>query len=83
MFLDSKACYDCILVSLSNIVCQSQGLHEKVASLYTQTVQTIKYHPKHKLGISEEYSGHILLEPFHGVGQRSGNGGTRLGVCKQ
>ena len=77
MFLDAKACYDRILTSLANIVCQSQGLSKELTELYAQTLAAMEFHPKHQLGISSKSNGHNKPKPFHGSGQGSGDGGTR------
>ena len=79
MFLDAKACYDRIVMSLANIASRSQGLHQKLTKLYENTLTNMKYYPKHQLGISKKPNGHMKDKPFHGAGQGSGDGGTRWG----
>ena len=51
--------------------------------MYAQIVQEIIYFPKHKLGISKENNRHMHPDPFHGVGQGSGNGGTQWGFVTE
>ena len=77
MFLDAKACYNRIVISLSNMVCWSQGLNKKITKLYTQTLEQMKHYPKHKLGILKTPNGHNKPNPFHGMIQGSQDGGTQ------
>lgn len=79
LFLDSKACYNWILVSLSNLACRNQGLHGLVANLYTQTLELMQYYPKHNLGLSKKSNGHVHPDPFHSISQGSGDSSTWWG----
>jgi hypothetical protein len=79
MYNDAKACFDRIIENISNMSCMREGLPVSIAKLHHQTVSTIKYFIKHKWGIAPHPNGHNCPDPFYGVGQGSGDAGTRWG----
>jgi hypothetical protein len=79
MYNDAKACFDRIIENISNMSCMREGLPVAIAKLHHQTVSTIKYFIKHKWGIAPHPNGHNCPDPFYGVGQGSGDAGTRWG----
>lgn len=80
MYNDAKACFDRIIENISNISCMREGLPIEIAKLHNQTFKNIKYYIKHRGGIGEKPNQHSDEDPFYGVGQGSGDAGTRWGL---
>jgi len=70
---DAKACFDQMIEAPSNLVCLQHGADPQYIKLHAQTQKELKYHLKHKYGISEEYNTYSPESPWHGMGQGAGN----------
>jgi len=70
---DATACFDCMIEAPSNLACLQHGTDPQYIKLHAQTQKELKYHLKHKYGISEEYNTHSPENPWHGMGQGAGD----------
>lgn len=74
--LDATSCYDRILTSVASISCRRLGMHPNVLKLNTRMLETVAYHVKTNLGVSNDSYTHTPENPIHGTGQGSGNSPT-------
>jgi hypothetical protein len=82
IYNDAKACYDGIIENVSNLALVHHGLPKRIAKLYCQTFQSIKYTIKHKLGLGSNTHKHKHPAPVYGVGQGASDAPARWGfIC--
>jgi hypothetical protein len=82
IFNDAKACYDCVIENISNIVLQQQGTPNHICKKHANTFQNIPYTIKYKLGLSNHTHQHNDTAPVYGVGQGACDAPARWGfVC--
>jgi exonuclease III len=68
---DAGSCYDRIVVSPSNVIARSMGLHRNIASIHGTMLQHATYRIKTQLGVSSESYCHCCGCPIFGTGQGS------------
>ena len=68
---DAGSCYDRIIVSPSNVIARSRGLHKNIAAIHGSMLENAVYRIKTKLGISEGSYSHHQTSPVFGTGQGS------------
>jgi len=76
---DAEACYDRIIESIGNMACRRQGCSRKILNLHAKVMRTVRYHLKHKYGISAASKSHSNLDHFQGSGQGAGDSPPRWG----
>jgi len=62
-----------MIEAASNLACLQHGADPQYIKLHAQTQKELKYHLKHKYGISEEYNTYSPESPWHEMGQGAGN----------
>jgi len=70
---DATACFDQMIKAPNNLACLQHGADPKYIQLHAQTQQALKYHLKHKYGISSEYNTNSNNTPWYGMGQGAGD----------
>ncbi len=70
---DATACIDCMLEAPNNLVCLQHGANPRYIQLHAQTQKELRYHLKHRYGVSKEYNTHSTKHPWHGMGQGAGD----------
>ena len=78
--LDAVACFDRIVESISNMACSRQGCSTNLLKLHSKVMRTVRYHLRHKFGVSSRSNGHSDRHPFHGSGQGAGDSPIRWGL---
>ena len=73
---DATACYDRIIPGVGNLASRSHGLHRNIAFVQGATLETVRYHLKTQLGVTDEHYQHCVIYPIYGTGQGSGNSPT-------
>ena len=68
---DAGSCYDRIVVSPSNIMARSRGLHSNIAKIHGHMLEHAVYRIKTQLGISAQGYSHTTDSPVYGTGQGS------------
>ena len=68
---DASSCYDRIVVSPSNVIARSRGLHSNIAQLHGSMLEHATYRIKTQLGISQSGYSHSFTSPVFGTGQGS------------
>ena len=71
---DAKACYDRILPHLMALVNMKAGMPKKVAILFMNILQEMKYHISTGFGISKEANTNSNENPIYGIGQGATDG---------
>ena len=74
---DATACFDRMIEAPNNLACLQHGADPKYISLHAQTQRELRYHLKHKYGISPEYNSHTTKQPWYGMGQGAGDASNR------
>jgi len=57
----------------NNLTCLQHGADPKYIQLHAQTQRELRYHLKHKFGISQEFNHHQVTQPWYGMGQGAGD----------
>jgi len=70
---DATACFDHMIEAQNNLACLQHGANPQYIKLHAQTQHKLRYHLKHKYGISEEYNTHTDTQPWYGMGQGAGD----------
>ena len=68
---DAGSCYDRIVVSPSNVIARSRGLHRNIANIHGSMLERAVYKIKTHLGISKSSYSHSHDSPVFGTGQGS------------
>ena len=68
---DAGSCYDRIVVSPSNVMARSRGLHTNIAKIHGSMLEHAVYRIKTQLGISDQGYSHSAASPVYGTGQGS------------
>ena len=74
---DATACFDRMIKAPNNLACLQHGADPKYIQLHAQTQKTLKYHLKHKYGISSAYNTNSNNTPWYGMGQGAGDASNR------
>jgi len=74
---DAKACFDRMLEAPNNLACLQHGADPQYIKLHAQTQRELRYHLKHKYGISKGFNTHSETQPWHGMGQGAGDASNR------
>jgi len=74
---DATACFDRMLEAPNNLACLQHGADPKYIQLHAQTQQELKYHLKHKYGISAGFNTNSRTTPWYGMGQGAGDASNR------
>jgi hypothetical protein len=68
---DATSCYDRIILSVSNVIARSMGLHKNIAKIHGSMLEHAVYRIKTQLGISIGSYSHSDGSPVFGTGQGS------------
>jgi len=74
---DATACFDRMIEAPNNLACLQHGADPLYVKLHAQTQKELRYHLKHKYGISPDFNSHQASNPWYGMGQGSGDGCNR------
>jgi len=74
---DAMACFDRMIESVSNLACLQHGADPKYVKIHAQTQRELRYHLKHKYGISTNYNTNTTDTPWYGMGQGAGDASNR------
>jgi len=74
---DATACFDRMLEAPNNLACLQHGADPKYVQLHAQTQRQLRYHLKHKYGISKGFNSHSETQPWYGMGQGAGDACNR------
>jgi len=74
---DAAACFDHMIEAPNNLACLQHGADPKYILLHAQTQRELRYHLKHKYGISPGFNTHSITQPWHGMGQGAGDACNR------
>jgi len=74
---DATACFDRMIEAPNNLACLQHGADPQYIKLHAQTQRELRYHLKHKYGISEEFNTHQDNQPWYGMGQGAGDACNR------
>jgi len=74
---DAKACFDRMLEAPNNLACLQHGADPQYVKLHAQTQRELRYHLKHKYGISKGFNTHSDTQPWYGMGQGAGDASNR------
>jgi len=66
-----------MLEAPNNLACLQHGADPKYIQLHAQTQCELRYHLKHKYGISKGFNSHSKTQPWYGMGQGAGNACNR------
>jgi len=70
---DATACFDRMIEAPNNLACLQHGADPKYIKLHTQTQCELRYHLKHKYGISTAFNTSTKTKPWYGMGQGAGD----------
>jgi len=62
-----------MLEAPNNLACLQHGADPRYVKLHAQTQRELRYHLKHKYGISEGYNTHSDTQPWYRMGQGTGD----------
>jgi len=68
LYLDLWTCFDLMAEVCHNLACRCHGAADEYLKLHARTHQSMKYHVRHKFGVSEHYNT-FEQHPWHGAGQ--------------
>jgi len=68
-----KACFDQMLEAPNNLACLQHRANLQYVKLHAQTQCKVRYHLKHKYGISKGFNSHSKTQPWYGMGQGAGD----------
>jgi len=74
---DATACFNCMIEAPNNLACLQHGANLKYIKLHAQMQCKLRYHLKHKYGISEDFNTHQETKPWYGMGQGAGDSCNR------
>jgi len=74
---DTTACFNQMVEAPNNLTCLQHGADPLYIKLHMQTQKELRYHLKHKYGISLDFNTHQEANPWYGMGQGSGDGCNR------
>jgi hypothetical protein len=66
---DAMSCYNCIIISLANLVAHRFGRPEEIWKLQGVTLEKMQYSVSTALGIADRSYSHLEESPIYGMGQ--------------
>ncbi len=76
LYLDLRTCFDLMVEACHNLACRRHGAADDYLRLHARTHQLMRYHVRHKFGVSTEYNT-FSQHPWHGAGQGAADAALR------